>query len=142
MLDLPALLPNGNLPPGVHLTTIENVINRFGSSISPKRVELGKNLRLLWDFFHPYISQMYIDGSFTTSKITPGDVDILLVFKQSFRMDNKAISQFVIFQGLNRKSLHLFHMEEGTIDPKTHNIFITFTHDRDGSEKGIVVLEN
>jgi len=45
-MSLPALLPNGYLPPGVHEATLSEVIERFGTN-TPRRQVLASRLEEL-----------------------------------------------------------------------------------------------
>jgi hypothetical protein len=45
-MSLPALLPNGFLPPGIHVATLPDIIAQFGIG-NPRRQELGTRLQEL-----------------------------------------------------------------------------------------------
>ena len=45
-MSLPALLPNGFLPPGVHAATLHEILDRFGTA-SPRRQVLAERLEAL-----------------------------------------------------------------------------------------------
>jgi hypothetical protein len=45
-MSLPALLPNGYLPPGVHEATLSEVVERFGTN-TPRRQVLASRLQEL-----------------------------------------------------------------------------------------------
>ena len=45
-MSLPALLPNGYLPPGVHATTLSEVVERSGTN-TPRRQVLASRLQEL-----------------------------------------------------------------------------------------------
>ena len=45
-MSLPALLPNGYLPPGVHEATLGEVVERFGTTM-PRRQVLASRLQEL-----------------------------------------------------------------------------------------------
>ena len=45
-MNLPALLPNGYLPPGVHEATLSEVVERFGTN-TPRRQVLASRLQEL-----------------------------------------------------------------------------------------------
>jgi len=64
----------GNLPPGVHEATWQELEDRFGTSAWRK--ELLKGLRAALDSLAAAgCRRVYIDGSFVTAKQEPGDFD-------------------------------------------------------------------
>ncbi|MBA3922646.1 MAG: hypothetical protein H0X31_13490 [Nostocaceae cyanobacterium] len=70
----PAFNPDGNLPPGVHWTTWQEFVERFGTT--PHRQQLLKGLKSAIDLLSKAGCQViYIDGSFVTSKENPNDYD-------------------------------------------------------------------
>lgn len=64
----------GALPPGDHSATLSEIGKRFG--FTPRRRWLMKGLRqAVKAFWAAGIREIYIDGSFCTSKRDPGDID-------------------------------------------------------------------
>ena len=71
---LPEFTRDGNLPPGIHWATWRELADRFGWS--PRRRKLLKGLRQALRLLRDAgCTVAYIDGSFVTSKETPGDFD-------------------------------------------------------------------
>ena len=65
---------NGNLPPGVHHATLEEIEKRF--TWNSKRLSLFRSLkRALRNFAAAGVRRVWIDGSFVTMKQEPKDVD-------------------------------------------------------------------
>jgi hypothetical protein len=76
---LPPLTPHGYLPPGVHPATLDEVIARFGHG-SEQREAQAQSLRWLVPLCRETgITRILINGSFTTNKIDPNDVDCVLL---------------------------------------------------------------
>ena len=79
---------NGNLPPGIYNMTLEDIEKIFSKNQSSKRKEImmeyKKHLRELKDT--GYFLDHWIDGSFTTSKENPNDIDTLTEF-DGFKAD-------------------------------------------------------
>ena len=68
-------LNDGLLPAGVHRATIEDLERRFGFS-AKRRDLIEQGLKpILQELIKMGIRELYIGGSFTTSKPSPGDVD-------------------------------------------------------------------
>ena len=72
---IPAFDPaTGALPPGDHPATLEEIGGRFG--FTPRRRWLLKGLRAaVAAFWTAGVEDIFIDGSFCTEKLDPGDVD-------------------------------------------------------------------
>jgi hypothetical protein len=73
---IPPFDREGNLPPGIHLATLEEVFATFGSSAH--RIGLLRGFQAAIDIFRSAgCRRVYLDGSFVTSKEVPGDFDAL-----------------------------------------------------------------
>jgi hypothetical protein len=71
---IPPFDPAGNLPAGIHWATWDELAERFGTS--PYRAELLDGLkRAIQSLAYAGCQTAYIDGSFVTTKETPGDFD-------------------------------------------------------------------
>jgi uncharacterized protein DUF6932 len=71
---VPPFAASGNLPPGVHWATWEEITERFGTT--PHRAKLVVGLRkALQSLASAGCRTVYIDGSFVTAKEVPGDFD-------------------------------------------------------------------
>jgi hypothetical protein len=77
-MPLPALI-DGNLPPGNHITSLAELIERFaGAGI---RQELGNALKRFQKFAEESGAQYYlVGGSFLSSKENPNDLDLIAVY--------------------------------------------------------------
>lgn len=65
---------SGNLPPGIHQATWEELVTRFGST--PRRLYLLAGLKQALDVLKAAsCPRAYIDGSFVTDKTDPADFD-------------------------------------------------------------------
>ena len=72
---VPEFNEGGLLPPGVHWTDWDELMDRFG--FSPKRQCLMKGLRAaLENLRNAGCRVVYIDGSFVTCKVNPNDYDV------------------------------------------------------------------
>ena len=71
---IPEFEPGGNLPPGVHWATWSELYDRFGTT--PWRRQLLVGLRdALENLQIAGCLTAYVDGSFVSSKLGPGDFD-------------------------------------------------------------------
>lgn len=72
---IPDFNEQGNLPKGIHHTTMEELITKFG--YNPKRAWLIDGLKLLvTSLSKANCNLIFIDGSFVTKKELPGDYDL------------------------------------------------------------------
>lgn len=73
-MAVPAFNRRGNLPPGFHPADWTELQERFGGT--EKREALLAGLRLALNSFRAAgCRTVYLDGSFVTSKLVPGDFD-------------------------------------------------------------------
>ena len=85
-MPLPELNAEGDLPPGIHTATLEEVDARFGGD-SPERLAATACLKKVHRLAHATgcVSRFVVFGSYVTSKPRPNDVDIVLVMQDNFR---------------------------------------------------------
>lgn len=68
-------LDDGLLPAGIHEATIDELERRFGFS-AKRRDLIEQGLKpVIQELVEMGIRELYMGGSFTTSKLSPGDVD-------------------------------------------------------------------
>jgi hypothetical protein len=71
---IPSFDEHGNLPPGVHPATWDEILERY--AINERREQLLSGLRIAIDSLHAAgCSRVYLNGSFITDKEAPGDFD-------------------------------------------------------------------
>ena len=139
---IPAFEANGNLPPGIHSATWDEIVDRFGGTHWRRQLIAG--LRSAVESLQRAGCQtVYLNGSFVTSKLVPGDYDacweeagvdpfkldpVLLTFDKG-RATQKAKFGGELFPASARASLH-------------GNIFLDFFQtDKDtGRRKGVIAL--
>ena len=131
----------GNLPPGVHEATWDELVARYG--YNPHRRALLAGLRAALDALRVAgCRRLYINGSFVTSKAEPADFDAcwelegvnIAVLDPILRaLDHGRDAQKIKFCG------ELFPIVAG--DPGRARFLELFQRDRDtGQSKGIVAL--
>ena len=84
-MSLPATLPNGYLPPGVHAAAPSDIVERFGTS-TPRRQVLASRLQELLSLAQMTgkLQRAFIWGSFVTDKPFPRDLDVFLLMQEGF----------------------------------------------------------
>lgn len=74
-MPIPNLMGSGDLPPGIHILTIAEVETIFGQSNDRRRL-LMKGLKEAMQLLKvAHVSKVFVDGSFTTDKEEPNDID-------------------------------------------------------------------
>jgi hypothetical protein len=66
----------GNLPPGVHSASLEQIRRRFATN--HRRREIFEGLEwVVGELLGRGVQEIWINGSFVTSKVRPRDVDVI-----------------------------------------------------------------
>lgn len=140
---IPTFDGDGNLPPGIHLATWEEVCERFGGTAY--REELLAGLKEALDSLRAAgCETVYVNGSFVTAKEAPQDfdacwdptgVDPSALDPVLLRFDNRRAAQKAKYKG----ELFPSSADASASGP----IFLDFFQvDKDsGKPKGIVALE-
>jgi hypothetical protein len=134
---IPSFDSNGNLPPGIHLAELANVLDRFGSQNYGARLNRTRSLKAFIELATPYIQALYIDGSYITSKLSPGDVDLAIVVKDD--ISKEGMDQLILFSNMFKGDLHIFPYKKGM--QQLINMITFWTKDRDQNSKGIILME-
>ena len=84
-MPLPPLTEDGELPLGVHVGSLREVLDRFGVG-SDQRKALALRLARIHRVTQAtgHLARFVIFGSFVTSKSEPNDVDIFLIMGDAF----------------------------------------------------------
>ena len=84
-MPLPELDTHGDLPPGVHRASLDEVLNRFGHG-TPQRGLVTARLVRVYELASGTgkLERFIIFGSYVTDKPDPNDVDIILVMRDDF----------------------------------------------------------
>ena len=128
---LPEFDERGNLPPGIHPASFEEIAARFGWQSDLRRVET-ESLRWLIELVRRTGAQrLIINGSFVTDKLEPNDVDCLVLTKPGFPGDLAAEAE--LLAGLP-------FLEIQVVAEEAFGIFVreVFSSDRDDKPKGMV----
>jgi hypothetical protein len=130
---IPPFDERGQLPPGIHPTTLAEVLEHFGVG-SESREACAQSLQWLAPICRlAGIERLLINGSFVSSRAEPGDVDCVLVAGEDFMAESDAARAIRI--GLPYLSLQVVASAE------EFEFFVDlFSTDRSGSAKGLVEI--
>jgi len=142
-MALPALNETGDLPPGIHRATLDEVIQHFGADKGARGVCTRR-------LFHIYelarrterLGRFIIFGSYVTAKPDPNDVDVILVMDDAFRLEDCTIEAQGLFDhavAQARYGASVFWVRPGLLMNESIEDFISYWQiKRDGSKRGIV----
>ena len=137
---IPDFNKNGNLPPGIHYATIEQVLERYNRPRYGARLTCSTSLKLFFSIVIKFAMGFYINGSYITSKIAPSDIDIALVLPDDIGYDSDYVRQLNRLEK-ERKDLHVFPYRVNGDSARLHNMVEFWCRDRDGNPKGIIYVE-
>lgn len=84
-MTLPAFDSKGDLPPGIHPATLPEVCKRFGEQNRTREIVFGRLERIARIAkCTGHLVRMIVYGSFVTAKPEPNDVDVFLIFDETF----------------------------------------------------------
>ena len=83
-MAIPEFKGNGFLPEGLYMATEAQITFRFGTSSRQRRKLVLRIRRWIELARQVGASRLLIDGSFVTHKISPGDVDSVILLPEDF----------------------------------------------------------
>lgn len=139
-MPLPDFNKHGDLPVGVHVATLEEVLVRFAQA-NAQRVAVGQRLSRIHQLATAtgHLRRFVIFGSFVTAKPTPNDVDVFIVMNDAFDYSETRGETRLLFEHGTAQShfgasvfwlrkLAAYNGEDATIDD--------WKIKRDGTERG------
>jgi hypothetical protein len=130
---LPPLNDHGYLPAGVHPASLDEVLDRFGSTSEIRRVQ-GQSLSWLLPLCHEAgVVRVIVNGSFVTNALEPNDVDCALLIGSAYDEASPAAVELNV--GLPFLSIQI--LRQPAFDALTLMFFGT---DRNGVGKGVVEI--
>jgi hypothetical protein len=135
---------NGNLPPGVHNATLEEIADSFGGKLYLSRRDRTNSLIDLYDFVRDFAIGLYINGSYITTKFKPSDVDVMIILPEDFEFDSYEGRQLLRMRRLKKANhLDIWPYAIGRHKEEIQNILRGWTTDiyNNNAEKGIIYLE-
>jgi hypothetical protein len=125
------------LPPGIHVATWSELVERFGTNQRRREILAGL-LRALQALKAAGCRSAYVDGSFVTSKEEPGDFDGCW---DHAGVDFDALDPVLLdFDGHRQAQKAKFEGEMFIADAPGNRFLEFFQLDRDGRPKGIIQI--
>ena len=139
---LPALNHEGNLPEGLHVATVDEVLARFATP-SSRRQWLGEQLRGLLALAQStgHLARVFLWGSFVTSKEVPNDLDVLLVMDTEFVVEATPPQAQTLFDHVQARLQFQADVfwTKASLDPQVLHLWLdTYQTGKDFTRRGIV----
>lgn len=138
---IPAFDATGDLPPGIHRATLEELLSRFGQG--EVRAHWGDILREVLTLAHGtgQLQAVYVFGSFVTAKEAPADVDLFLVMARDFIGDEVAGRARLLFDRSRAAMVWGVCIYWITSRTDRENFLEAWQLRREGGRRGIVEVE-
>lgn len=135
----------GNLPPGIHLLSLEEIRTEFGQT-TLRRQWLMQQFEKIVQIAQRTgkLKRLFLWGSFVSSKPVPNDIDVLLVFSSDFSDEDISLESLCILeheQAKLRFQADIFWIRED-INPEVFDLLLdTYQKDREQRRRGIVEVK-
>ena len=142
-MALPDCDTTGDLPPGVHRATLDELRQRFGTG-GGQRAACTRRLSHIYQLAQRtgHLQRFIIFGSYVTAKPDPNDVDVVLVLDDAFRLENCPSESRGLFDhalAQARYGASIFWVRpEMLIEERIEGFIAYWQIRRDGSKRGIV----
>ena len=139
-MDIPVLQENGELPPGEHPATVDDVEAVFGSSTGRRRLLMRGLRAAIANFELSGVRTLWLNGSFTTDKNEPNDIDGCWEYTSSVdinRLDPVFLGSRNAMKekyGLDFFISNIAEAESGLPFPEFFQV------NREGEPKGIIII--
>ncbi len=143
-MALPQPNDDGDLPPGLHVATLSEVLDRFGQGSVQRRAVADRLSRV----YHLALStgqlgRFVVFGSFITAKPEPNDVDVVLMMEDTFDLTSVAGEAALLFQHLDAAAhfgASVFWARRSTAIDGEQAMIEYWQVRREGGRRGIVEI--
>ena len=140
-MSIPAVQPNGELPPGEHQASLDEIEARYGVSTDCRKLLMQGLRKAASNFKLSGVSTLWINGSFITDKEEPNDIDGCWEYTPA--IDTKKLDP--VFLGSRKEMQNKYGLDffiANIIEAGSGLPFPKFFQvNRDGDPKGIIVVK-
>ena len=138
-MPIPPFNQQGLLPPGIHPASLKEVVEKLG--FSPKRQDLiERGLKPLVERLKVFsVREVYLNGSFATSKSSPGDIDVYVLTTIGSALETEIAEHQEEWRATYQVDLWPAYAE-GEMSQTAWEIFFGHTKEEPPRAKGIVKL--
>jgi predicted nucleotidyltransferase len=142
-VPLPSLNPAGDLPSGIHLCSMRELLEKFATN--PERVLIGMRLQRVLSLLSDWdqVARAIVFGSFVSDKAAPNDVDLFLVMEDTFDLSQIHGQARLLFDHAVAQAhfgASVFWVRRMSCFPSEAEMVLGWGMKRDGSARGIVEL--
>lgn len=145
---LPEFDIDGDLPPGIHHATFDELERRFSRFVvSDRRINLFARFKQLVAMARRsgIVERLVLGGSFVTSKPDPNDIDIVIVLSSDLDLDALTPSQYAVTdRSALRRVLKTGALDVTTVRSGTTQMDLVlefFQSKRDNKQVGVVEVK-
>jgi hypothetical protein len=143
-LALPAVNAEGDLPAGLHVCLLQELLDRFGSG-SPRRRVVGMRLSRVVHLvlLTGYAGRIIVFGSFVSAAAEPNDVDVFLVMDDAFDLNAVSGEARILFDHASAQAhfgASIFWARRSACFPSESEMVSGWGLKRDGNIRGIVEI--
>lgn len=151
-MPIPDLEANGELPVGIHIATVQEVEDKFGKSSDRRKFLMAGLKSAIKQFKQVDVKKVFVDGSFTTGKKEPNDIDgcwaasgvsedKLNLLDENF-WKFKTVEEFEKGRAEIKKKYGLDFFIAEQVEGSINKPFLEFFQtNRDGEGKGIIQID-
>jgi hypothetical protein len=142
-MALPEFNESGDLPAGLHLASLDEIVERFSRPQGQRHLCTQRLMRVYTLAQRTGSVQRFIlFGSYITTKPDPNDVDVILVMEDAFRLETSPQETRGLFDhavAQVRYGASIFWVRPSLLISENVETFIaSWQRKRDGSRRGIV----
>lgn len=144
-MALPAFNKDGDLPAGLHIASLDEVLVRFGQSTA-RRIAVVDRLSRIHQLAVAtgHVRRFVVFGSFVTAKPAPNDVDIFIVMDDDFDFSSTSGETRLLFEHGSAQShfgASVFWLRQLAAYNGEDAAIADWKIKRDGTERGIVEIK-
>lgn len=143
-MSIPDFAGAADLPPGIHPATLREVMERFGSATSRRRI-IGARLERIYRLALAtgHLARCVVFGSFVTAKPEPNDVDLFLLMEDTFDLNQMSGDARLLFDhtaAQTRFGASVFWLRRLAALEGEERALTDWQVKRDGDRRGIVEI--
>ena len=145
-MALPDFNENGDLPYGIHLASLDEVVARFGQG-APQREAVTGRLRLIYRLAIQtgLLDRLIVFGSYVSDVTEPNDVDVILIMRNDFRCETSPSESAILFdhaRANDELGASVFWIRPDMLLGEPLGEFLDFWQTkRDGRHRGVVEIQ-
>jgi hypothetical protein len=143
-VPLPPTSETGDLPPGVHRSSLQQVLDRFGQATTQRKL-VAMRLARVYELVAAtgHLRRFIVFGSFVTAKPEPNDVDVFMLMDDTFDLGQVVGEARLVFDHPAAQAhfgASIFWLRRLAALPDEEQVAQSWQLKRDGTRRGIVEI--